>query len=180
MAKKIVRVSGFDLSIITRAFLAADDSAATFDAMCAEMVSWHAAGVYPVSGDVKAALVDAGRKPATAASYASKMLTWAASGKVPRNISQMVGTLPVGHVKKKSGAPAKSGTRAAPAAPAAAAAPAAGSEVSPMHRWNVVLQDMVNGALIVRDAKNQVMGVEDAKAVQAALMNVKAIIGKYL
>ena len=145
------------------------------------MVSWHAAGVYPVSGDVKAALVDAGRKPATAASYASKMLTWAASGKVPRNISQMVGTLPVGHVKKKSGAPAKSGTRAAPAAPAAAAAAAAaGADVSPMHRWNIVLNDMVAQALIVRDAKNQVMGVEDAKAVQAALMNVKAILGKYL
>lgn len=181
MAKKIVRVSGFDLSIITAAFLAADGAAASFDALCAEMVSWHAAGVYPVSGDVKAALVDAGRKPATAASYASKMLTWAASGKLPRNISQMVGALPPGHVKKKSGAPAKSGARAAPAAPApAAAAPAAGSEVSPMHRWNIVLNDMVAQALIVRDAKNQVMGVEDAKEVQAALMSVKAILGKYL
>ena len=49
-----------------------------------------------------------------------------------------------------------------------------------MHRWNVVLNDMVAQALIVRDAKNQVMGVEDAKAVQAALMSVKAVIGKYL
>ena len=177
MAKKIVRVSGFDLSIITRAFLAADDAAATFDAMCAEMAQWHAAGVFPISGDVKAALVDAGRKPATAAAYASKMLTWAASGKLPKNISQMVGALPPGHVKKKAGAPTKTVTKTATKA---AAAPAAGAEVSPMHRWNVVLQDMVNGALIVRDAKNQPMGVEDAKAVQAALMSVKAILGKYL
>lgn len=180
MAKKIVRVSGFDLTVITTAFLALDEAASSFDAMTAEMAQWHAAGVYPVSGDVKAALVDAGRKPATAAAYASKMLTWAASGKLPKNISQMVGALPPGHVKKKSGAPAKSGTRTAAAAPPAAAAPAAGAEISPMHRWNVVLQDMVNGALIVRDAKNQPMGVADAKAVQAALMGVKAILGKYL
>jgi hypothetical protein len=173
MAKKIVRVSGFDLSIITRAFLAADDAAASFDAMCAEMAQWHAAGVFPVSGDVKAALVAAGRPPATAGSYASKMLTWAASGKQPRNISQMVQQLPAGHVKKKTGAPVKT-------TKTAAVAPAAGAEVSPMHRWSVTLQDMVAGALIVRDAKNQPMRVEDAKAVQAALMNVKAIIGKYL
>ena len=177
---KIVKVSGFDLSIITRAFLAADDAAATFDAMCAEMAQWHAAGVYPVSGDVKAALKAAGRKDATAAAYASKMLTWATSGKLPRNISQMVQKLPEGHVKKKSGAPAKAATRAPAAAPAAAAAAAAGADVSPMHRWNVVLNDMVAQALIVRDAKNQVMDVEDAKAVQAALMSVKAVIGKYL
>ena len=180
---KIVKVSGFDLSIITRAFLAADDAAATFDAMCAEMAQWHAAGVYPVSGDVKAALKAAGRKDATAAAYASKMLTWATSGKLPRNISQMVQKLPEGHVKKKSGAPAKAATKTATKTAAAAApapAPAAGSEVSPMHRWNVVLQDMVAGALIVRDAKNGTMNVEDAKAVQTALMNVKAIIGKYL
>jgi hypothetical protein len=181
MAKKIVRVSGFDLSVVTAAFLAADGAAATFDAMCAEMAQWHAAGVYPVSADVKTALKAAGRKDATAAAYASKMITWAASGKLPRNISQMVGALPPGHVKKKAGAPTKTVTKTATKAAAAAApAPAAGAEVSPMHRWNVVLQDMVNGALIVRDAKNQPMGVEDAKAVQAALMSVKAILGKYL
>ena len=177
MTKKIVRVSGFDLTVITTAFLALDGAAASFDAMTAEMLSWHAAGVYPVSGDVKAALKAAGRKDATAAAYASKMLTWAASGKLPKNISQMVGALPPGHVKKKAGAPTKTVTKTATKA---AAAPAAGAEVSPMHRWNVVLQDMVNGALIVRDAKNQPMGVEDAKAVQAALMSVKAILGKYL
>jgi hypothetical protein len=177
MAKKIVRVSGFDLSIITRAFLAADDAAASFDAMCAEMAQWHAAGVFPVSGDVKAALVAAGRPPATAGSYASKMLTWAASGKQPRNISQMVQEIPAGHVKKKAGRPV---TATKTATKTAAAAPAPGAEISPMHRWNVVMQDMVAQALVVRNAKNQVMGVEDAKAVQAALMNVKAIIGKYL
>ena len=183
MAKKIVRVSGFDLSIITRAFLAADDAAATFDALTAELVAWHAAGVYPTRGDVMVALVDAGRKPAYAGTVASKMLTWAASGKLPKNISQMVQKLPEGHVKKKSGAPTKtvtkSATKTAPMV-AASAAPAAGSEVSPMHRWNIVLNDMVAQALIVRDAKNQVMGVEDAKAVQAALLSVKAVIGKYL
>ena len=86
--------------------------------------------------------------------------------------------------KEKADAPAKGvrGKSKAKAAPmvAASAAPAAGSEVSPMHRWNIVLNDMVAQALIVRDAKNQVMGVEDAKAVQAALMSVKAVIGKYL
>lgn len=183
MAKKIVRVSGFDLSIVTRAFLAADDAAASFDAMCAEMAQWHAAGVYPVSGDLKAALVAAGREKMTAGSYASKMLTWAASGKQPRNISQMVQKLPEGHVKKKAGRPVtapKTAPKTATKTAAVAAAPAAGAEVSPMHRWNVILQDMVAGALIVRDAKNRPMGVEDAKAVQTALMNVKAIIGKYL
>lgn len=85
--------------------------------------------------------------------------------------------------KEKANAPAKAvrGKSKAKVAPmVAAAAPAAGSEVSAMHRWNVVLNDMVAQALIVRDAKNQVMGVEDAKAVQAALMSVKAVIGKYL
>lgn len=85
--------------------------------------------------------------------------------------------------KEKANAPVKAvrGKAKAKAAPmVAAAAPAAGSEVSAMHRWNVVLNDMVAQALIVRDARNQVMGVEDAKAVQAALMSVKAVIGKYL
>ena len=179
MTKKIVRVSGFDLTVITTAFLALDGAAASFDAMTAEMLSWHAAGVYPVSGDVKAALKAAGRKDATAAAYASKMLTWAASGKLPKNISQMVGALPPGHVKRKAGAPTKSGTRTAAAAPAAAA-PAAGAEVSAMHRWNVTLNDMVAQALIVRDAQNRVMTAEDATAVQVALMSVKAVVGKYL
>jgi hypothetical protein len=174
MAKKIVRVSGFDLSVVTRAFLAADDAAASFDALTAEMVAWHAARVYPTRGDVIIALVAAGRKPAYAGTVASKMLTWAASGKLPRTIGQMVQKLPAEHVKKKSGAPTKSTTKSA------AAALAAGSEMSAMHRWNVVLNDMVAQALIVRDAKNQVMGVEDAKAVQVALMSVKAVLGKYL
>ena len=176
---KIVKVSGFDLSSITAAFLSADAHATAFDAMTAEMVAWHAAGVYPVAGEIVAALVAAGRKPATGAVYASNMLAWAKSGTLPKTLSQMVKGKPVGHVKKVSGAPTKKTAKAAPMV-AASAGPAAGSEVSPMHRWNIVLNDMVAQALIVRDAKNQVMGVEDAKEVQAALMSVKAILGKYL
>jgi hypothetical protein len=177
MAKVIRVVSGlFDLSAVTAAFSLADNAASAWDALTAEMVQWHAAGVFPPARDVKAALVAAGRPDATAGSQASKVLAWAKSGKVPKSISLMVRDYPVGHVKKKAGRPA--GKKAA--APAVAAAAAGVEGLSPMHRWATILQDMIAGALIVRDARNQTFSVTDAKELQAALMVAKAIIGRYL
>jgi hypothetical protein len=90
---------------------------------------------------------------------------------------------PADSTEPKVGRPAGKGAGKTTAKPAAAAAandsviPKDGA--SPMHRWLVALTAMDNGALIVRDAKNNTMTAEDATALQAALKTCRAIVGKY-
>jgi hypothetical protein len=100
----------FDLSNITLAFVQSHDAAMSFDAMTADMLQWHASGVYPANQDLIAALVAADRwGKGTCAVYASNLLAWARSGQTPRNISQVVKGKPDGHVKGKAGRKAGQG-----------------------------------------------------------------------
>jgi hypothetical protein len=100
----------FDLSNITLAFVQAHDAASSFDAMTADMLQWHASGVYPANQNLIAALVAADRwGKGTCAVYASNLLAWARSGQTPRNISQVVKGKPDGHVKGKAGRKAGQG-----------------------------------------------------------------------
>lgn len=100
----------FDLSNITLAFQASHDAASMFDAMTADMLSWHAADTYPSNQDLIAALVAADRwGAATCKVYASNLLSWARSGQTPKTIYQVVNGKPAGHVKGKGGRPAGKG-----------------------------------------------------------------------
>lgn len=100
----------FDLSNVTLAFVQANDAAASFDAMTADMLQWHESGIYPSNQELIAALTAAGRWGAgTCKVYASNLLAWAKSGETPRNISQVVKGKPVKHVKGKGGRPAGQG-----------------------------------------------------------------------
>lgn len=100
----------FDLSNITLAFVQANDAAASFDAMTADMLQWYESGIYPSNQELIAALSAAGRWGAgTCKVYASNLLAWAKSGETPRNISQVVKGKPVKHVKGKGGRPAGQG-----------------------------------------------------------------------
>jgi hypothetical protein len=94
----------FDLSNITLAFTHAHDAAQSFDAMTADMVTWHESGIYPANADVIAALVATDRwSLATCKVYASNLIKWAKSGQTPRSISQVVKGHPDGHAKGKAG-----------------------------------------------------------------------------
>jgi hypothetical protein len=92
---------------------------------------------------------------------------------------------PADSTEPKVGRPAGKGAGKTTAAAAVKTAAAANDSVipmdgaSPMHRWLVALTAMDNGALIVRDAKNNTMTAEDATALQAALKTCRAIVGKY-
>jgi hypothetical protein len=100
----------FDLSNITLAFVQSHDAAMSFDAMTADMLQWHASGVYPANQDLIAALVAADRwGKGTCTVYASNLLSWARSGQTPRNISAVVKGKPDGHVKAKAGRKAGQG-----------------------------------------------------------------------
>ena len=83
-------MSKFDLSHVTLAFSSADAAASAFDALTAEMVQWHGAGVYPTNKEVDAAIRASGRAAATAKVYASRILAWSKAGKTPKSISQMI------------------------------------------------------------------------------------------
>lgn len=83
-------MQGFNLHVVTRAFLATDVAAARFDVLTAEMVQWYSAGVYPESKDIISAIVRSGRTEGTAKVYASRMLAWARAGKTPKSMSEMV------------------------------------------------------------------------------------------
>lgn len=82
--------SQFDLSCITLSLTTADAHASAFDAMTAEMLQWHAAGVYPERQALIVAIEAAGRKASTAKVYASRILAWAKAGRTPRTIGECV------------------------------------------------------------------------------------------
>lgn len=177
----------FDLSCVTLAFTTADEAAAAFDAFTAEMVQWHASGIYPASADLKAAIVAAGRPAATAAVYASAILKWARSGKLPSSMGACVNKNPEGHVKSNAGrkpGQGKGKTTAATAANSGAAvdpinALGASDAPSPMHRWVRELRELNAAAFILRDAKNFTMSAEDATALKDAVSKCIALLGKY-
>lgn len=177
----------FDLSNIVLAFDTAEAHANAFDAMCADMVQWHAAGVFPSNADVKAALVQSGRPATTAAVYASAILKWARSGKLPKTLRACVNSSPEGHVKSKRGRPAGKGagkttTVTADNSDAAVdpiSAGGAGDAPSPMHRWMRQLNDFRQGVFILRDAKNECMTAEDATRAQNLAAELTALLGKY-
>lgn len=177
----------FDLSNIVLAFDTAEAHANAFDAMCADMVQWHAAGVFPSNADVKAALVQSGRPAATAAVYASAILRWAKSGKLPKTLRACVNSVPDGHVKSARGRPAGKGagkTTAPPAANSGAAVDAVNPDAtdnapSPIHRWVRQLRELNAGAFILRDAKNHTMSAADAAALKDAVYKCLALLGKY-
>lgn len=94
----------FDLTNVTAAFADAERAANSFDAMCADMISWHEAGVYPTNEQVKQALLEVGKwKAGTCNVYAMNLLKWAKSGQTPKNVHQTVNSHPKGHVKSKAG-----------------------------------------------------------------------------
>ena len=172
----------FNLTCVTLAFTTADEAATAFDAFTAEMVQWHASGVYPASADLKAAIVAAGRPAATAAVYASAILKWARSGKLPSSMNACVNKSPEGHVKGKAGRKAGQSAGKSPEAPnsGAAADPMAPQDApSPMHRWVRELRDLNAAAFILRDAKNSTMSAEDANALKDAVSTCIALLGKY-
>lgn len=180
-------IVSFDLSALTLAYTAAATYHVAFDAFCADMVQWHAAGAYPTNGQVKAALTaaDKGLKPGSVSVYACNILKWARSGKTPANMRQCVNKSPEGHVKAAAGRPAGKGAGKTTATAAAESAAANDSSiipkdgVSPMHRWAVALTAMDSGALIVRNAANNTMTAEDATAFQKLIKDALAIVGKY-
>lgn len=97
----------FDLTNVTAAFADAERAANSFDAMTADMVAWHAAGIFPSNDQMIAALMRVGKwSQSTCKVYASNLLKWARSGQTPRNIAQVVKGQPDGHVKGKGGRPA--------------------------------------------------------------------------
>jgi hypothetical protein len=174
----------FDLSSIALAFSTAEAHANAFDAMTAEMLQWFHAGVFPASADIKVALVQAGRRATTAAVYASAILKWARSGKTPASLHKCVGSNPPDHVKSKAGRPAKQGAgkTTAVGAKGSIAAPllvAATESQSPMHRWVVQANALSAAAFMLRNAKNETMNTDDAKALQDAANLIAALLGKY-
>lgn len=109
----------FDLTCITVAFQAADAAATAFDALTAEMVQWYESGEYPERADVIAAIAASGRKESTAKVYASRILTWAKAGKLPKTINELVNDGP--KASGKGGRPkgkGKAATKATEATPA--------------------------------------------------------------
>lgn len=173
----------FDFSNIVAAFNTAEAHAAAFDAMCADMVQWHASGVYPANADIKAALVQAGKTAATAAVYASAILKWARSGKTPATLHACVNKNPPDHVKGKRGRPAGQGAGKTAANSGAAVDPitatGAGDAPSPMHRWVRELNTLNAGTNILRNARNECMSAEDAAALKDAVSQCIALLGKY-
>lgn len=177
----------FDLSNITLAFTTADAHADAFNAMCADMIQWHASGVFPSNANIKAALIAAGRKGATAAVYASAILKWARSGELPKSLNACVNSSPKNHQKKGAGRPSGKGagkTTAPAAANSGAAVDAVNPDAtdnarSPIHRWVRQLNELNAGAFILRDAKNHTMSAEDAAALKDAVSKCLALLGKY-
>ena len=174
----------FDLSSIVLSFSTAEAHATAFDQMTAEMLQWHYAGFYPTNADIKAALVGAGKKPTTAAVYASAILKWARSGKKPKSLHDCIGKNPPGHVKSKAGRKSGQGagkttatnsTGVDPLSPSTIASEA----ISPMHRWVKDLNALNAGATILRDANNNTMTAADAAALKDAVSKCVALLGKY-
>jgi hypothetical protein len=149
------------------------------------MVQWHASGFYPSNADLKAALVAAGKKPATASVYASAILKWARSGKVPKTLYACINSNPPGHAKSAAGRPTKQGAGKTTAKKSGAAvdplAPnnAVKDAVSPMHYWVKELNALSAGATILRNAKNDAMTAEDAVALKDAVSVALALLAKY-
>jgi hypothetical protein len=178
----------FDLSVITLAFSTAEAAAAAFDCLTADMLQWNHSGVYPSNADIKAALTEAGKKPATAAVYASAILKWARSGKLPKSLHDCIGKNPPDHVKSKAGRPAGQGagktTASAAVSSGAAVDPLAPSAPmkdapSPMHFWVRELGALNAGATILRDTQNRTLSAADANALKDAVSKCIALLGKY-
>jgi hypothetical protein len=174
----------FDLTSIALAFSTAEAHATAFDTMTAEMAQWYAARVYPSNTDIKSVLIDAGKAPATARTYASAILQWAKSGKTPRNLRSCVTDTPEGHVKSKAGRPAGKGAGKT----TAAAVESVGDPInpkgatdapSPMHRWVRSFNDFGACVFVLRDAANKTMTAQDATEAQELAKKLAAIIGKY-
>jgi hypothetical protein len=167
----------FDLSNITLAFVQAHDAAMSFDAMTADMLQWHASGVYPANQDLIAALVAADRwGKGTCAVYASNLLAWARSGQTPRNISQVVKGKPDGHVKGKAGRKAGQGagktTAAKPADDAQAEAPSVPNED---RAWRLFLEGLRHQVPQRKDWESQdIVAFQDCIGKMIALINRNA------
>lgn len=115
----------FDLSNITLAFSTAAAHEEGFALMCADMLAWHHAGEFPSNPDLGVAIV-AGLPHLSAGTvkvYASRILKWARSGKIPSNIRTVVNTDPAGAPKGKGGRPKGKGKGKGETDKAAAAAP---------------------------------------------------------
>ena len=172
----------FDLSSIALAFSTAEAHAAAFDQMTAEMLQWHAAGFYPSNANIKVALVAAGKKPTTAEVYASAILKWARSGKLPKSLHDCIGKNPPGHVKSAAGRKSGQGagkTTAVVNSGIAVDPMNPGESQSPMHRWVVQANTLSAAAFMLRNAKNETMNTDDAKALQDAANTIAALLGKY-
>lgn len=182
-----IHTISFDLSALTIAYKAAADYHTAFDTFCAEMMQWHAAGVYPTNGEVKDAIkaADSELKPASVSVYACNLLKWAKAGKTPANMRACVNKAPEGHVKATNkGRPAGQGagktTAPAEKNSGAAADPLAPTEaVSPMHRWVVQANTLSAAAFMLRNQRNEAMNTDDAKALQDAANTIAALLGKY-
>lgn len=178
----------FDLRNIVLAFNTAEAHANAFDAMCADMLHWHAAGVYPSNDQIKTALVAVKNKDgstkykaASASVYASAILKWARSGQTPSTLHACINGTPKGHIKSTRGRKAKNAVEKAVAAtaPASIAVPLESETVSPMHGWMVKVKDLGAAAFMLRNARNEPLSVEDAKALQDAVNTIAALLGKY-
>lgn len=137
----------FDLTNVTAAFADAERAANSFDAMTADMVAWHAAGIFPSNDQMIAALMRVGKwSQSTCKVYASNLLKWARSGQTPRNIAQVVKGQPDGHVKGKGGRPAGTtgGTQAQTTKAESKAEGKAKAEAEGLEAVRSILRDLLN------------------------------------
>jgi hypothetical protein len=92
---------------------------------------------------------------------------------------------PADSTKPKRGRPAKQGAgkTTAPAVMTDSGGdpinPAPGESISPMHRWVVQANTLSAAAFMLRNAKNETMNTDDAKALQDAANLISALLGKY-
>jgi hypothetical protein len=180
-----------ELSVITEAICEAWRASESWQQMQSIMIGWYEAKIYPDNQEVAEAVAatnrytvkrnaKTGKLEGTCAVYATNILKWARSGKLPKTINECITTHPAGHVKGKGGRP--KGSTGGATADAATADAAANDPFQRVAAWVTETQGLCATAVKLING----MSADDCSTLKDLLSNmaeqarqVKALVGKY-